>query len=64
MVYGEQGFQSFAALLKPKQSFSEFVAATVITQKIGPASLAFKHANRRDPEVSVESNSSHIDPIG
>jgi hypothetical protein len=63
-VYGEQGFQFFAALLKLHQFISEFIVATVITQKIGPTSFAFKHGNRRDPPGSVDSNSSHIDPIG
>jgi len=62
-VYGEQGFQSFAALLKLQQLISEFIPAAVITQKIGPALFAFKNCNRRGPPVSVDSDSSHIDPI-
>ena len=62
-MYGEQGFQSLAALLKLPQLISEFIPATVISQKIGPALFAFKYGNGRGSPVSADSDSSHIDPI-
>ena len=60
IVDGEQGFQFFAALLQPPQLISKLIPATVIAQKIGPASFAFKHGDRRGPPASVDLDSSHI----
>ena len=61
-MYGQQGFQFFAALLELQQSVSEFVPATVITPKIVPALLAFKYGNGRNHGFAPNTNSGDIDP--
>jgi hypothetical protein len=63
VMYSQQCFQLYPALLKLRQPISEFIPATVITQKIVPALFAFKHHNRRDPRAAIDTNSSDIDPI-
>jgi len=62
-MYRQQCFQFYPSFLKLRQPISEFIPATVITQKIVPALFAFKHGNRRDPRAAIDTNSSHIDPI-